>query len=112
MTADQGAGGQYASVADFAVVCHVRVDHEEVVAADARRPGLRGAAVDGDVLAEDVVIADLDAGGFAVVLEVLRAFAQDRAGVDDVAAAHFERATDGDLGPQDAGGADGDRPLD
>jgi hypothetical protein len=57
-------------------VGHVRAGHEEVVAADAGRPRLRRAAVDGDVLAEDVAVADLDAGRLVTVLEVLRPFAQ------------------------------------
>src|SRR5207253_5760773 len=68
VAAEQGAVGQDAAVADLAVVGDVAAGHEEVAAADARGPRLGGAAVDGDVLAEDVAVADLEAGRLVVVL--------------------------------------------
>src|SRR5262249_21365521 len=68
--------------------------------------------VDGDVLAEDVEVADFHRGRLAVVLEVLRTLAEDGAGVDLVAAAHRQRAAQVDAGAQDAVGADADVPLD
>ena len=57
------------------------------------RPGADGhAAVDGGVLAEDVAVADDDRGRLALVGEVLRRAADDRAGADVVVRAERERA--------------------
>ena len=60
VAAQEGAVGEDAAIADAAVVGDVAAGHEEVAAADDRLEGLRRAAVDGDVLAEDVVVADDD----------------------------------------------------
>src|SRR5262249_56471804 len=69
---DQGA-----AVADAAVVADVGADHEQVAVAD---PGLAlaldGAPVDGDVLAEDVAVADAKGGRLAEVALMLGALAQ------------------------------------
>src|SRR5262245_259732 len=65
-----------------------------------------GAAVDRDVLAEDVAVADLDAGRLVVVLEVLRALPEDGAAEDNVALAHRERADQVSVRAQHAAGAD------
>lgn len=66
--------------------------HEEVAVPDARdagaRPGAdRHPAVNGDVFAERVPVADLDAGDFALVAEVLWRAAEDGAGADIVVGA-------------------------
>jgi len=51
----------------------VRVSHDEVMAADAgEAPAFDGAAIDGDELANDVVGADFEVRGFAVVAQILR----------------------------------------
>ena len=71
--------GEDGVVADLAVVREVHVGHDPVVVADARDAGvLRRAAVDGDVLADGVAVADLDRGGLARVLLVLRRRADAR----------------------------------
>ena len=107
VAAEQGAVGEDAAAADHAIVGDVAVDHEEVVAADVGRPRVGRAAVDGDVLAKDVVVADLDGCRLVVILEVLRAFAEDGAGIDDVAAAHGQGAAKGGVGAEDAVRPDG-----
>ena len=86
------ARGQDAAVADAAIVRDVRIDHEIVMVADASLPRMRGAAVDGDVLAEHVEIADFNARVFIVVFEMLRPFAQDSACVNLVALAKRQRS--------------------
>ena len=93
-------------------------DHEVVVVADGRDAGPgpavpgRHAAVDDGVFAEGVGVADLDAGEFALVVEVLRHVADDAAGVDGVVAAHRERADQVDVRADCASGAERDRPVD
>src|SRR5438132_3515049 len=65
--------GEHRMAADLAVVGEVHVGHDPVVVAEARHAGVeRGAAVDGDVLADGVAVADLDRGVLAGVLLVLR----------------------------------------
>jgi len=46
--------------------------------------GRVGGAVNRDVLAEDVAVADAEACGLAAVLNILGRFANDRAGVEMV----------------------------
>src|SRR5262245_52655752 len=79
MPADDGAIGKDTAVADSAVVGDVGVDHQEVAAADARAGGAERAAVNGDMLAKDVAVANLDAAGRRLVLQVLGPLADDTA---------------------------------
>ena len=73
MTAQRGAVRQHDIAAHQAVVGDVPVGHQVVAIADARdmAPGDR-AAMDGDELAEHVLVADHEPRGFALVLQVLR----------------------------------------
>ena len=91
----------------------MRACHEEVVAAD---PGhelvLRRAAIDRAVLTERVAVADLEARGLAVVLEVLRRGADRRELEDPVVAAQRGRPLDHDVGTDPATGADDDARAD
>ena len=65
--------GEDGVVADLAVVRDVHVGHDPVVVAEARDARvLHRAAVDRAVLADRVAVADLDRGGLAGVLLVLR----------------------------------------
>ena len=60
-------------VADDAVVRDVNVVHHQHAVADARdHPAAFGAAMDGSELADLVVVADFQARGLAVILEILR----------------------------------------
>jgi hypothetical protein len=59
-------------IADEAVVSDVRISHDEAVAADSRdSAALSGSAVDGDVLADVVMVTDLEARFLAFGAEVL-----------------------------------------
>ena len=86
----------HAVITDHAVVRHVRVRHEQVVAADARHAlVVRRAAVDGRELAEHVAVADLEPRRLALVLLVLRRIA-DRAELEDAVADADARRPGGD----------------
>src|SRR5262249_6714657 len=86
------AVGEDAAVADDAIVGDVGADHDEVIVAKQCLERAGGAAMDGGVFADDVVVADLDRGAFTLVFEVLRGVADDGAGVNDVSLAHGDRA--------------------
>ena len=81
-----------ATVADVAVVPDVHAFHEEVVAADHRAPLGRGAAVDGHILADGVVVAYFGGGDFAAELEILRYCADHSTGENGVALADARAA--------------------
>ena len=82
-------------VADDAVVRDVHVDHEQVVVAHAGvAAAVAGATVDRHVLANLVVVAHHEPGGFAAELQVLRIAADDRVRVQLVAAAKLGERTD------------------
>ena len=69
--------GQNTVAAEIDVVGDVHTDEESVVVADPRdRPAHLSARMGGDVLAEDVVVADNQFGPAAMVLDVLRRRAQ------------------------------------
>src|SRR5699024_2356705 len=62
VTGDGGVVGEDAIVGNHAVVRHVHIGHQQVVAADARQGiVLYRAAMNGDTLANDVVVAYLEA---------------------------------------------------
>ena len=97
------------SVADVAVVRDVRVGHEEVVRADRRDAAAADrAAVDGDELAEDVVVADAQLGPLALELQVLRLGADRRLSEEAIALADGRGAFDAHVRADDRAGADGD----
>ena len=78
--------GEDGLAADLAVVREVHVGHHPILVAQARGPGiLRRAAVDGDVFADRIVVANLDPGRLARVLLVLRRRA-DRGEMPDAVA--------------------------
>ena len=87
VAADECAVGEDRPVADDRVVADVAVCHEHVFRADPRVLLERVGAVNGDVFAKGVAVADDQAGWFTVVFHVLRCVADDAAGVETVAAA-------------------------
>ena len=119
VAAEGGAVGENAVVADDGVVGDVGIGEEVVVVADDGGLG-GGAAVDGDVFAEGVALADEDAGWFAGVFEILGALADGGEGVefvvgpdggvsvDDDMAVQVAAVAEGDVVVDDAVGADGD----
>ena len=79
MAAEGRSVGQNDVVADVAIVRDVGVSHDQYMASHASQAAaLDGAAVDGDELANLVMVTDLEPSGFAGVGEVLRRHA-DRA---------------------------------
>ena len=86
-------------VAQDTVVGDVHVGHQQVVVPDlSERPAARGAAVDGDELADAVVVADDDLAVLATELQVLRDEPQAGEGKDAVAAADADGAFDDGVG--------------
>ena len=47
-------------VSDLAIVSDMRSDHQEILVADFRRAALGGAAMNGAVFADNIVVSDLD----------------------------------------------------
>ncbi len=86
-----------AVVADLAVVTAVGVDEEIVVTADDGFCFVCGRAVDVAILAEDIVIAYLEVGRLALVLEILRAKTDDGEGVELIAHAEGRRTIEYDM---------------
>src|SRR5271157_5595541 len=75
-------------IANYTVVPNMRVGHDEDLAADAGDAAALGrAAGDGDVLTDDVVVADFKPRGFAAIRDVLRVHAQRGEGINLVVAA-------------------------
>ena len=91
MAAQQGVIGQRAMIGHMTVVRDVRAGHEVVAVADDGSSRFGRSAMDRDVLAEDVAVADFDAGRFIAVLQVLRLLADDGVAVNLVVLAHRER---------------------
>ena len=81
---DQHAIGQDDFVADDGVMADMAVGHKKILRADLRVFAGRVGAVNGDVFAEAVSVADDEPGRFAVVLQILRRVANHAAGVEAV----------------------------
>ena len=106
----RGVVSHDAVAADAAVVRDVREGHEQVVAADGGdAAAVRGAAIHGGELAEHVAIADLEARGLALVLEILRRITDGRELEDLVAGADGGGAVDDRVRTDPGARADGAR---
>jgi hypothetical protein len=76
VSSQRSAVGEYYIVTDDAVVCDMRVRHEEIVVTDSRDARvLHGAAIDRATLSKHVSVANLEACGLAIVFLVLRRIA-------------------------------------
>src|SRR5260370_11358314 len=106
MASYYGAVGKNAAIANHAIVGHVAIRHEVIVAADAGGPGVGGAAMDGHAFAEDVVGADFQTSRLPLVLQMLRSLAQDGAGEHVVVPAHRQRPAKVDIRANDATATD------
>ena len=84
----------------------VDADHQEVPAPQPRRLALAARAVDGHVLAYEVVVAYTQSGALALELHVLRLAAEGRVLVDAVARAEGREAFDDGVGADLAALAD------
>src|SRR5713101_4910951 len=96
--------GEDAVIADEAIMRDVAIGHEVIAAADAGRPGVGGAAMDGDAFAEDIVVADFQTSRLSLVLQMLWPFTQDRASEDQVLPAHDYGAAQMGMWPNDTTG--------
>src|SRR5690606_37836494 len=109
MAGEGGIVDQDAVIAHHAIVTDVDVGHQQVVIADGGlAPILHGAAVDGDPLADDVVVADHQPRGFALVLEVRGVLPHGGKLVDAVMGADHGGALDDHVGADLGIVADGD----
>src|SRR5437899_10173691 len=73
MAAQSCSIGQDDVIADYAVMSNVGVGHDQGMAPNARQPSALGsAAIDGHELADNVVVTNLQTGGFGFVTQVLR----------------------------------------
>jgi hypothetical protein len=112
VTGQQDAVSHHHAVADVAIVGDVRAGHEEIVVADRRFALVVQAAVDADVLANDVAVADDQPGRGAVEAEVLRWETDGGAGINLILDAHDRGPLDVDHRPDLAAVANGDAGLD
>ena len=95
MAREAGAVGENSVVADLAIVREVAIRHDEIVVTQARDPAARHrAAVEGTVLTDNVAVADVEARGLALVVQMLRRFAQRDELVDAVVAPDAGRSID------------------
>jgi hypothetical protein len=95
MPCERGVVSHHAAAAHAAVVRHVGVGHEQVVAADfGDAAALRRAAIHGGEFTEHIAIADFEARGFAGVFEILRRIADGGELEDLVARADGRLAVD------------------
>ncbi len=100
----QGRGiGEDDVVPDLAIMRDVGVGHHQHVTAHARQPAaLDRAAVNRDKLANLVLVADLEAGGFAGVSKVLRRHADRAEGKEPIVFTDLCWPFDGDVRKQTA----------
>ena len=99
-------------VTDGGVVTDMTVGHEEVVRTEAGGIVRIVRAMNGDVLANNVVVTNHDGGRTATKAEILRKIADDGAGVDAVARAEGGCAGEINMGTDLAFVADADFPID
>ena len=103
MPAQGRAIDQHGVILDHAIVTDVGVGHDEQVAANfGEASALRRAAINGHKLADFVVIADLEAGWFAFVSDVLRRHTDGAEGKESVVGADSGRSFDGHMRRQTA----------
>ena len=93
-------------VADFAVVCDMRVRHQEAAVTDHRFGAFMGGAVDGHAFAEAVVAADFCVGDGTVESVIFGVGADGGEGVDEVVFAHSGVAADERVCHEAGSGAD------
>ena len=93
----QRVGHRYA-IGKFTIVGYVAVRHYHVAAAYPGYPvDLRARHGHRGVLTDDVIVADYQLGVFTVVVDILRVGADEREGIDPVAAPDRSVAGDGNV---------------
>ena len=112
MPGDHDIIGEDVVVADFDIVGEVNYGHEEISIPEDGVPSRLSAAVNGDVFAESIPVADGNTGfGFRIEAEILRKTSDDRTVFDDVVFAHDDTAADFGQGSDAATGAEDDVVL-
>ena len=99
-------------VAYDAVVCHVRIGHDQAVAAHHGATFRGGATVDGDALADGGAVANFGGGVFARKLQVLGDARDDGTGEDAAVTADARAVEDDGVGIDVATVANDDVALD
>jgi hypothetical protein len=85
-------------VANEAIMGDMSVGHDQAITADLRElASLDGSAMDGDVLTDHVAVADLQAGRFATIREVLGSDAYGREGIYLIVTSEACRAFEDDM---------------
>src|SRR5436305_1983504 len=104
VTANSGPIHQHDVIANHAIVSHMRVGHDKQMATDfGEATTFHGSAIEGDVFANLVVIADFQAGGLAAVRDILGRHADRGVREKRLVAADHRRAVDHDMRQQTAG---------
>lgn len=75
---------QDAIVSHLAIVGHMGIHHEKIIVADSGCNAFLGSPVNGDPLAEDIVVADDRVGDFPFIFQMLWGLAEAGAGVNGV----------------------------
>jgi hypothetical protein len=94
-------------IADLAIVCHMTVSHDEVMAADhGDSVTTEGAAVQADELPEDIVIAYPKIGCFPVEFQILRICSHGTVAEEMASFPNGCPSLDGDMGVEPCPGPD------
>ena len=107
MPGQERAIGERAVIAHLHIVPEMRVAHQKIVMSQRGRLGLRG-AMDGDAFADDVVIADGDAGAGLPLGEfsILRLKSDGDIGIEQIIRAERDIGGEMDVGNQTRAGPD------
>src|SRR5947209_57286 len=103
VAAQRSAVHEHHVIANYAIVPHMRVGHDKQMASDfGEATTFHGSAIEGDVFANLVVIADFQAGGLAAVRDILGRHADSGVGEKRVVGPDLRRAFDHDMRQQTA----------
>ena len=103
MPGDHDVVRQHAIIGKLRIMPDVAVGHQQIVIADAGDAlSAAGADVNGDAFAENVPLADLQAGRFIVIFFVLRRIADHGIGMKMIVPPDFGPADDHDMAHQPA----------
>ena len=106
VTREQNAVGKDDAVVDVRIMADMNIRHDEVVRADDGFSVGLGGAMNGDVFAKDIVVADAGARGRAVVLQILRRITDDAARVELILGSDSQQAREINMRPDDAASAE------
>lgn len=111
MAGQQGVVGERAIIANLAIVGYVTTHHEKITVTDARNPRLRCATMNGDVLANDIVISDLNAGRLVAVFVILGSAPDNYITTEEIVFTDDTRPDDMTMGPNNCAVAYRDRAV-